>query len=255
MYNSRVNMLSFLFSIIFLSSVFTVLFFEAIEINNSSITFSLDSIFTHKNIFFILVKFSIILAIYLLSIILLLIFLNSNNTVLKKVNFIDDNPKVNNELNLNQIISNELRKSASFDQDIVLALVSSQKNNIKENRSEFFNLLKKQFLFNDLIFKYNDNIFGILLPNVDLEKGIQQIEKFDQLFVSSGSKSLNFPLSFGLSSRNGRLISGSIILKEAKASLNKSMIDKNFPIIGFRPNPAQYREYLFKQKNINHHKE
>ncbi len=241
-------MLILLFSILFLSFNFTLFFFETIEINNSNVTFSMDTVLTHENIYILLVKFSIILAIYLTSLIILLIYINSNKKESIKKFVLDDNSTVKMDSEPNQIITNELRKSASFDQDIVLTLVGSHENNIKQNRSDFYNMLKKQFPFHDLIFKYDDNTFGILLPNMDLEKGIKQIEKFDQLFVSSSSTSLKFPIMFGLSSRNGRLISGSIILKEAKAALNKSMSDKNFPIIGFRPNPAQYREYLSKQK-------
>ncbi|MCK5674761.1 MAG: hypothetical protein KAH95_15380 [Spirochaetales bacterium] len=150
--------------------------------------------------------------------------------------------------NTNQKISDELKKSAAFDQDLVLTLIGSTGNFIFNNASEFNEILNKHFPFHDLIFRYDDNIFGILLPNTDLEQGIHQIEIFDQIFVSSSTKSLKFPIMFGLSSRNGRLISGNIILKEAKAALLKAKSDNDFPIMGFRPNPARYREYISKLK-------
>ena len=198
-------------------------------------------VLTQKDLFSILVKLSVIIFVYLFFIIIFFILnykVKTDYNLSEKI--IDNHP--------DKKITDELKKSASFDQDIVLTFVGCHDNNILENETEFYVVLKKQFPFHDLIFKYDDNVFGILLPNMDLEKGIQEIEKFDQTFVSSSSTSLKFPIMFGLSSRNGRLISGNIILKEAKAALNKAMSDKDFPIIGFRPNPARYREYLSKLK-------
>lgn len=228
-------------------SIYTVTHNYKFMLSNRS--YSIDASFVvlaKKDLYNLLVKISIILVVYLLSIIFLLLFLNSTKTEFTKNNkFVSSH---DNHIKPDQKITDELKKSASFDQDIVLTLVGSYENKIKENESDFHDLLNKQFPFHDLIFKYNENTFGILLPNIDLETGIQQIEKFDQTFVSSSSASLKFPIMFGLSSRNGRLISGSIILNEAKAALNKAMSDKDFPIIGFRPNPARYREYLSRLK-------
>jgi len=223
------------------NSICKVVYNNKINISNNA--YKIDAgfiVLTQNDIYIFILKLSVLLVIYLLSIISLIIYiyLVNNKSKGKQVNKIQPVEK----------ITDELKKSASFDQDIVLTLVGSTNEKIKENESDFYNFLKKNFLFHDLIFKYSNNIFGILLPNMDLEKGIQQMEKFDQTFVSSSSGSLKFPIMFGLSSRNGRLISGNIILKEAKAALNKAMSDKNYPIIGFRPNPAQYREYLSKLK-------
>ena len=209
---------------------------------------------TKNNLYLLLKNISIALFIYLFLIFCLLIYTYSNKTaqiVLQNNNQKAIINKIGNDKNYlppEQKITDELKKSASFDQDLVLILIGSSENLIKKNESEFLNILNKYFPFNDLIFRYDDNTFGILLPNLDLEKGIQQIEKFDQTFVSSSINTLKFPIMFGLSSRNGRLISGNIILKEAKAALNKAKSDKDFPIIGFRPNPARYREYLSKLK-------
>ena len=148
-----------------------------------------------------------------------------------------------------QIVTDELKKSASFDQDLSLTLIGSQSNHISNNAYEFREILNSHFPFHDLIFRYSDNIYGVLLPNTDLEQGIHQIEIFDQKFVGNSGNFLKFPIMFGISSRNGRLISGNTILKEADTALKKAMRDKNFPIIGFRPNPAHYREYLSKLKS------
>lgn len=231
------------------NSIYKVIYNHKIILSNN--TYKIEAAFivlTQNDIYSFIVKLSIFLIIYLLSLFCLMIIIYSgkNKYVTKQVI-----KTYSNKIQTEQKITDELKKSASFDQDIVLTLISSTNEKIKENESDFYNLLKKNFPFHDLIFRFNENIFGILLPNMDLEKGIQQMEKFDQIFVSNSSASLKFPIMFGLSSRNGRLISGNIILKEAKAALNKAFSDKNFPIIGFRPNPARYREYLTKLK-LNH---
>lgn len=233
-----------------LNSIYKVIYNHKIKPSNNF--YSIEAAFivlTHKDIYFIFVKISLIIAVYLTSIILLLIYSNYNKIVSTNSIIQIDKSNVNNSKELDNKITDELKKAASFDHDIVLTLIGSKNNMIKENKPEFLNMLKKHFPFHDLIFKYDDNTFGIILPNLDLEKGIQQIEKFDQTFINNRSTSLNFPIMFGLSSRNGRLISGNVILKEAKAALNKALIDKDFPIIGFRPNPERYREYLTKLKS------
>ncbi len=147
-------------------------------------------------------------------------------------------------------IGNELKKAAAFDQDIVLVLISSPGNVISQNSREFHDILRRNFPFHDLIIHYSENVFALLLPNTDLEQGIHQIEQFDQIFVSS-TEPLKFPVMFGLSSRNGRLISGHTIVKEANAALHKAMSEPHYSIIGFRPNPARYREYLSRIKPEN----
>lgn len=205
------------------------------------------SVLSKKEISSFFIKTSVVLFVYILTISIFLVKvyhleneLNpqySNNT---KKNIIEKNP-INPNI---QKISDELKKSASFDQDIVLILTASTGNQINQNTIEFEKNLKSYFPFHDLIFKLDSDTFGILVPNTDLENGIKLVENFDQTFVSTGE--LKFPIMFGLSSRNGRLISGNIIINEAKAALQKAKRDPNFPIIGFRPNPARYREYLSK---------
>lgn len=238
------------------SSISRVIYEYEVAIDNSM--YNLEAVFTvlSKNrIFYLLTNTALIFFIYLFFLSFILIYTYSNKAS------IDTNKHINNERksavvfsdskynNSDQTVTDELKKSAAFDQDLVLTLVGSSEKFIFNNANEFKDILNKHFPFHDLIFRYSDNIFGIMLPNTDLEQGIHQIELFDQKFVSSSAKSLKFPIMFGLSSRNGRLISGNIILKEAKAALKKAMSDNDFPIVGFRPNPARYREYLSKLRS------
>lgn len=232
------------------NSIYETVYKNVITLANTK--YSLEAaftIFTKIRLYNFAMKISIIFFIYLLFVSCSLIYIYSNKKRLSTSTRIDhgvlSDPDYHNP---DRKITDELKKSAALDQDIVLTLVGAPEKLIFENASEFEEILNRNFPFRDLIFRYNDDIFGILLPNTDLEQGIHQIEMFDQIFVSSSTKSLKFPIMFGLSSRNGRLISGNIILKEAKAALKKAMSDTDFPIVGFRPNPARYREYLSKLK-------
>ena len=238
------------------SSIYNIVYANEVTLDNSK--YNLEAVFTiltKSRLFNLLMKISVIFFIYLVLLICILIYIysdraNSNKNYLTTTNSDPGSGLVSDSdyHDPAQKITDELKKSAAFDQDLVLTLIGSPEKLIFNNASEFEEILNRHFPFHDLIFRYEDNIFGILLPNTDLEQGIHQIELFDQTFVSSSTKSLKFPIMFGLSSRNGRLISGNIILKEAKAALKKAMNDNGFPIVGFRPNPARYREYLSKLK-------
>jgi len=223
-------------------SYFDIIYSDTITLEK--IEYKLNAIFSilsKKEISSFFIKTSLVLFIYILTIAIFLVNVYYLDNKLQAQNASNSyNPNI-------QKISDELKKSASFDQDIVLVLTASTGNQINQNTIEFEKILKSQFPFHDLIFKLDNNTFGILIPNTDLESGIKLVENFDQTFVSKGA--LKFPIMFGLSSRNGRLISGNIIINEARAALKKAMRNRNYPIIGFRPNPARYREYLSKTKN------
>lgn len=231
------------------SSINIIIYKNEFFLNN--LKYNLEAAFTistNNRLFKLLMKIAASLFIYIVLLSWILIYINFS----KANSGITQDPVTASKTdyhNHDQLISDELKKSAAFDQDLVLTLIGSNEKMIFNNMNEFEEILHKHFPFHDLIFRYDDNTFGILLPNTDLEQGIHQIELFDQIFVSSSSASLKFPVMFGLSSRNGRLISGSIILKEAKVALTKAKSDKNYPIVGFRPNPARYREYISKLKS------
>ncbi len=238
------------------SSIYRVIYANEVAIDNSM--YNLEAVFTvlsENRLFYLLTKIALIFFIYLFFLSFILIYIYSNKASINTKRLINNEKRApvvfsdSKYLSSDQMVTDELKKSASFDQDLVLTLVGSPEKYISNNATEFKEILNKHFPFHDLIFRFNDNIFGIMLPNTDLEQGIHQIELFDQKFVSSSTKSLKFPIMFGLSSRNGRLISGNIILKEAKAALIKAMSDNDFPIVGFRPNPARYREYLSKLRS------
>jgi hypothetical protein len=253
-YASREFNSEYINTVLFSNSYSLFLDYYNKDIKISGVTYNIEAVFnltSKMQSFVFFVKISILLFCYLVVLIILLLLRKTNsitrfspveNTTVK----ISSTSSFTGIKNPEKKITDELKKSAAFDHDIVLALVSSPTNQVNDNTDEFERVLQSHFPFHDLVFPLNKDTFCILLPNTDLESGIKQIESFDQYFVSISSKTLKFPIMFGLSSRNGRLISGKIIIKEAKAALHKAMNEKDYPIIGFRPNPAKYREYLSK---------
>ncbi len=153
---------------------------------------------------------------------------------------------------LEERLSNELRRAAAFDQDLVLALIKCR--NAFEDRSIYIQLsqiIKDHFTFHDLLFEVQPNQVAIILPNTDLEQGIAELSDFQKdLFKKSASdKVCSFSVAIGLSSRNGRLINSARILKEAHTALQKAEKDTETNLVGFRPDPGKFRSFLAAQES------
>ena len=141
---------------------------------------------------------------------------------------------------LEERLSLELERAASFDQDLVLVIL---KNNQApaEIWEKLTSLVKEKFRYSDLVFEAGEASLAIIDPNKDLDESIEDIQGFlKNLEDSIGNKST----TVGLSSRNGRLISGNRLIREASSSLNKA--DNENPIVGFRSDPERFREFLGK---------
>ncbi len=138
----------------------------------------------------------------------------------------------------------ELRRSASFDQDLVLSLID-----IREIRKQdllyktISQLLIDSFSFQDLLFEFETNGFAVVIPNIDLDLGVQDMEKCMKKIHGMGTGQ-PLKISVGLSSRNGRLMSGTRLISETKSALLKAKKDKQSSMIVFRPDPVKYREYI-----------
>ncbi|MDC7240583.1 MAG: hypothetical protein PQJ50_09510 [Spirochaetales bacterium] len=133
----------------------------------------------------------------------------------------------------------ELERSASFDQDLVLVMIreigdSSDMENISS-------IVREEYSYHDLIFEAGSNTLALIEPNKDLDEAIGDAQSLVKK-ISSETSSAN--IKCGLSSRNGRLITGKRLINEADTSLNKA--DEENPIVGFRSDPERFREYLGK---------
>ena len=90
----------------------------------------------------------------------------------------------------------------------------------------------------------------MIIPNADLDQGMDRVEIFrDKLDTTiMSTRPVNTPKSyFGISARNGRLLSGSRIFAEAKQALSKAK-KEGTQIIAFRVDPEKYRAYLANQQ-------
>ena len=140
---------------------------------------------------------------------------------------------------LEQRLQSELKRAASFDQDLSLAILSVDYSQDDEARWEAE--IHKFFIFRDLAFRYGPNRACIILPNIELEEAIRSLRDFSRHMAE------NLPASrvnAGVSARSGRLLDSATMLKEAEAALAKSLQDDQQAIFGFRADPAKYRALL-----------
>jgi len=140
-------------------------------------------------------------------------------------------------------LDNELRRSASFDQDLVLALIRCDTSQGREQYIRLAEEVREFFTFHDLLFEYNDHIIAVILPNSDIDEGISRLSDFQRVLFKAGEH-VREDISIGLSSRNGRLISYDRIAEEALAALKKAQKDHTTHLIGFRPDPGKYRNFI-----------
>jgi len=151
---------------------------------------------------------------------------------------------------LEERLSAELKRAASFDQDLVLLLGCVE--GLKRSDSfyaELSQMAREFFNFQDLCFEYSTDGIGIIIPNVDLDQGIERVEGFQtrvdrRLDEIGGGKNL----TLGLSARNGRLIGGKRIIREAKSALRRAKQESS-GITAFRVDPEKYRNYISSQKS------
>lgn len=141
----------------------------------------------------------------------------------------------------------ELRRAASFDQDLTLVLFSFSR--LKRTDPYYREIAKgiiDFFTFQDLTFEYGENGFSIILPNIDLDQSIRKVELFLAKLKTAAPEVVN-SASVGLSSRNGRLLSAERIINEAVKAVQKASEVGGTKIVGFRSDPVKYRKYIASQ--------
>ena len=137
----------------------------------------------------------------------------------------------------------ELQRSASNDQDLTCILVRFP--DARDGGEEYHRRAREilaEFRFEDLCFEYSNDTFCVVLPNTELSSGIRQAEAF------KGSH--RGTMFFGLSARNGRLVESSRVLGETERSLDHAQKEPG-GIVGFRPDPRKYRQYVTRDSAAN----
>lgn len=144
-------------------------------------------------------------------------------------------------------LSTELKRAASFDQDLVLLIFSV--DGIYRGTEEFLvfaALVREYFTFRDLCFEYGASGIGVIVPNIDLEQGIEKCEDFASGFKKNYAKRSGAEeraVRAGLSGRNGRLMGGERLIREAARAMENAR-QQRVDIIAFRVDPEKYRAYI-----------
>ena len=137
----------------------------------------------------------------------------------------------------------ELERAAYNEQDLATALTAFPGLPSGDQAyKQVAELLVERFGFRDLIFEFDAETFCIILPNADLDEAIHLIEDFQRTVSGRLPQGTGEPI-FGLSARNGRLVDGGRIIREAQSALARAA-GASGRIIGFRPDPQKYRQHV-----------
>ncbi len=143
---------------------------------------------------------------------------------------------------LEERLNTELKRAASFDQDLVLLILSAKRVYRGEPEyRDFAERVREYFTFRDLCFEYGAGGVAVIVPNIDLDQGIEKCEDF--LRAASSTMPPEFPVSAGLSARTGRLMSGNRLIREAGRALQRATAEA-LEIVAFRVDPEKYRSYI-----------
>jgi len=148
----------------------------------------------------------------------------------------------------NDRLASELRRCASFEQDLVLLVMEFKcvqiiddtlYQQIAEHAVAFFGM-------RDLIFERGEKGLSVIIPSTDLEQGMVKSEEFRRRIAA------NLPdyfigrhsLFIGLSSRSGRLIESERLITEASMALGKTLEEPVSHVVAFKSDPEKYRQFL-----------
>lgn len=155
------------------------------------------------------------------------------------------------EAYLRERLSAELRRSASFEQDLSLLITTLDG---AHRGDEEFNLFATQvrdyFSFKDMAFLFGDGGAALILPNIDVDHALRMSEELLKKLMFTFQKKMTANgagIHMGLTSRAGRLVDGDRLIGEAMAAADKARKDGGARIMAFRPDPEKFRAYLAGQ--------
>lgn len=140
----------------------------------------------------------------------------------------------------------EQERSAFNEQDMSLALLRFPGLSRKE---EDYRLIAREIqgrmAFEDLVFEFGDDGYAVILPNSNLDESMTTVRNFLKTLQADLVRRHPAPLC-GLTSRNGRIVDGARLLLEGSRALGKAGPGEPDNIVGFRPDPGKYRQYVSK---------
>ncbi|HSV56007.1 MAG TPA: hypothetical protein VLH39_02730 [Magnetospirillaceae bacterium] len=143
----------------------------------------------------------------------------------------------------------ELARAASFEQDLVLLMISHE--GIPRDSFSYRALRDKlfeYFAFRDLAFEAGPASLAVIQPNADLNRALrmagESLKKATETLREAGQPEVSRCLHLGLSSRSGRLVDAHRLIVEARSALEKARSEGDSRIVGFQPDPDRYRSFL-----------
>jgi hypothetical protein len=151
---------------------------------------------------------------------------------------------------LSQRLGAELDRSASFDQDLTLALIGlrAEGGASAQNLHQLGRLAREHFPFKDLAFEYDPETVAVILPDTGLDPALRDMKSF-LVRVQHGpwARARSPRMAMGLSARNGRLISPARLLLEASQALKRAAEAGDNQIIAFRADPDKFRSRMLSR--------
>ena len=142
-----------------------------------------------------------------------------------------------------QRLTFELERAASFDQDLVLGIIRCREIAVDPQMlQKLAAQILAYFPFRDLCFEHGQGGFGVILPNTDIDQAIRTMESFQKKVADAAPSIPHFQV--GLTARNGRLLGGSRMIREAESAAGRAEADRKNTIFALRVDPGKYREYI-----------
>jgi len=142
----------------------------------------------------------------------------------------------------------ELERAASSDADLSFAQLRIDDpyadSRLPAVYVEIAHVLKESFPLRDLIFEFAEDSYALVLPEVDLDSAIRQLEDLRSRLAGRTVEGRTRTLSVGVSSRGGRLIEDRVLRNEATVALAKAGREGGNQVVGFRADPSRFREAL-----------
>lgn len=168
-------------------------------------------------------------------------FRSGNNDDIKTVEQKhSDNLKISLEGDLTERLEFELTRATSSEQDLGL-IFFILKDVDQKALTKISNFLLRRFKFREMIFKFTETGFAVILYDANLEKSMQEAENayVDILQIVTKEK-----IGIGITTRSARLVSAKRLIDEASTAVGKSFKSTTSAIVAFRPDPQAYREYI-----------
>ena len=115
------------------------------------------------------------------------------------------------------------------------------------SRTHLARHLLRAFRYKDLLFEFKEKGAAVILPNMDLDTAASRFEEFEAELAREVSQGFRFKA--GISSRNGRLLTGERLFKESESALKRSMADNGNATVLFRVDPKKFRQVI-SEKNF-----